>query len=108
VALTGLNSAEEKRLYASSTLDAATGEVILKLVNATATESRSMVDLSGAGHLKGGTLTVLQADSLLAENTFAAPDHVAPRTTAFAPAGTKFELTLPANSLTIVRVGLVR
>ena len=108
VALTGLNPAEEKRLYASSTLDAATGEVILKLVNATAAESRSTVDLSGAGHLKGGTLTVLQADSLLAENTFTAPDHVTPRTTAFAPAGTKFELTLPANSLTIVRVGIAK
>lgn len=108
VALASLNPAEEKRLYASATLDESSGQVILKLVNATAQESRSTVDLSGAGQLKGGTLTVLQADSLLAENTFAAPDHVAPRTTAFTPAGTKFELTLPANSLTIVRVGLAR
>ena len=47
-----------------------------------------------------------EADSLLAENSFEAPDRVAPRTTAFSPAGTKFELTLPANSLTVVRVGV--
>ena len=108
VALSGLSPAEEKRLYASSTLDEATGEVILKLVNATAAESHTAVDVAGAGKLKSGSLTVLQAESLLAENTFDAPERVAPRTTAFSPAGTKFELTLPANSLTIVRVGVAK
>jgi len=108
VSFSGLSATEEKRLYASATLDEKAGEVILKLVNATAAESRSTVDLSGAGRLKGGTLTVLQADSLLAENSFDAPDRVAPRVTAFAPAAAKFELTLPANSLTVVRVGLAR
>ena len=108
VALSGLSPAEEKRLYASSTLDEATGEVILKLVNATAAESHTAVDVAGAGKLKSGSLTVLQAESLLAENTFDAPERVAPRTTAFSPAGNKFELTLPANSLTIVRVGVAK
>jgi len=108
VALAGLNPAEEKRLYASSTLDEATGELILKLVNATATESRSTVDLTGAGRPKSGTLTVLRADSLQAENSFDAPDRVVPRTTPFTPAGARFEVTLPANSLTIVRVGLAK
>lgn len=108
VALAGLSPAEEKRLYASSTLDEASGTVILKLVNATPAESRTTIDLSGAGAFKGGTLTVLQADSLLAENTFDAPDRVAPRTTAFTPTGARFELTLPANSLTVVRVGILR
>ncbi len=108
VTLASLNPAEEKRLYASSTLDEASGQVILKLVNATAAESRAAVDLTGAGQVKNGTLTLLQADDLLAENTFATPERVAPRTTAFTPTGAKFELTLPANSLTIVRVGLVR
>lgn len=105
VALSGLNPAEEKRLYASSTLDAATGEAILKLVNATTAESKVTVDLAGAGAVKAGMLTVIHADNL-AENTFEAPDKVAPRTTPFAPAAAKFELTLPANSLTVVRVGV--
>ena len=108
VTLSGLSPAEEKRLYASSTLDEATGEVILKLVNATTGESHTTVDLAGAGKLMGGTVTVLQANSLTTENTFDAPERVAPHTTAFSPAGNKFELTLPANSLTIVRVGVVR
>jgi len=108
VTLGALNAAEAKRLYASSTFDEASGEVILKLVNATAMESRSTVTLAGAGQLKPGTVTVLQADSLEAVNTFDAPDRVAPRITAFTPAGTKFELTLPANSLTIVRVGIMK
>ncbi len=108
VGLSDLSPAEEKRFYASSTLDEASGQVILKLVNATVHESRTTVNLVGVGHLKGGTLTLLQADSQLAENTFDAPERVAPRTTAFAPAGTKFDLTLPANSLTIVRVGVAK
>ena len=105
VALASLNPVEEQRFYASATLEEATGVVILKLVNATAQESRPTVELSGADRIKDSTLTVLQADSLLAENTFEAPDHVAPRTTAFNPAGARFELTLPAHSLTIVRLG---
>jgi hypothetical protein len=41
-------------------------------------------------------------------NTFEAPDHVAPRETAFAPGGTKFNVKLPAHSLSIVRVGVAR
>src|ERR1043165_2691046 len=58
VTLGGLNAAEEKRFYVSSTLDEARKEVILKLVNATAAESRTTVDLAGAGKAGAGTLTV--------------------------------------------------
>ncbi|HWA25056.1 MAG TPA: alpha-L-arabinofuranosidase C-terminal domain-containing protein [Lacunisphaera sp.] len=105
VTLGGLSAAQEKRLYASATLDAASGEAIVKLVNVTGSDSSVTVDLSGAATPKAGTLTVLRADNL-AENTFDAPDQVAPRTSPFTPAAAKFELTLPANSLTIVRVGV--
>ena len=105
VALTGLPAGAE-RLYASSSLDAATGEVILKLVNATPQAAVTTVELTGVRQLSRGTLTVLQADNLEAMNTGESPDRVAPRETAFTPAGTKFDLTLPANSFTILRVGI--
>jgi alpha-L-arabinofuranosidase len=105
VKLTGLTAGEEKRLYASATLDEKAGEVILKLVNATAIETRPTIELNGARKTRAGTLTLLQAEGP-AENTFAAPGKVMPRTSPFLPAGGKFELTLPANSVTVLRVGI--
>ncbi len=106
VVLSQLSAAEEKRVYASSVFDATTGEVILKLVNATPQSAATTVDLAGVQHLSRGTMTVLQADNLDAVNTFDAPDRVAPRETAFSPAAPKFDLTLPANSFTVLRMGI--
>jgi hypothetical protein len=41
-------------------------------------------------------------------NTFEQPDHIVPQENAFAPSGSKFDLTLPANSFTVIRVGVTR
>jgi alpha-N-arabinofuranosidase len=100
-----LSAGEAKRLYAASAFDAASGEVILKLVNATATGSTLAVDLAGAKSIRAGTMTILQGD-LNDENTMESPDRVAPYTTAFSPTGPKFELNLPAHSFSVVRVGV--
>jgi alpha-N-arabinofuranosidase len=106
VSLSQLSPTEEKRIYASSTLDVSSSEVILKLVNATAQASITTVELRGARQLSRGKLTVLQSDNAEAVNTLDSPDLIAPRETAFSPAGSKFELTLPANSFTVLRVGI--
>jgi alpha-N-arabinofuranosidase len=106
--MSGSGLAEEKRLYASATLDEASGEVVVKLVNANSQPSPITVTLSGVRQLKGGTLTVLQAGSPEAVNTFAAPDQVVPQETVFAPQEPTFTLTLPATSFSVVRVGTVR
>jgi alpha-L-arabinofuranosidase len=106
VTLSGTTPDEERRFYASSSFDRAAGEVIVKLVNATAKDSATTVNLAGAGQVYPGTLTVLHADDLEAVNTFDAPNQVAPRETVFAPAGSTFELTLPANSFTVLRLGV--
>jgi alpha-N-arabinofuranosidase len=105
VKLDGLSAAETTRLYASATLDEKTHEVILKLVNATANESRPTIDLGGAKLAATGTLTVLQAEAT-AENTFAAAERVTPQTKPFAAGGSKFGLNLPANSMTVLRIGV--
>ena len=89
-------------------MDRAAGEVIAKLVNATGKDARTTVDLSGVRHIYGGTLTVLQADDAEAVNTFGAPSQVAPRETTFSPESPKFDLTLPANSFTVIRLGVAR
>ncbi len=108
VKLGELNRVERKRVYASATLDAASGEAIVKLVNATAKESDVTVELAGAREVKAGTLTVLQGFDLQAANTFEYPERVAPSQSAFTPEGTKFDLTLPPYSFSVVRVGVGR
>jgi len=108
VAISGASATESKRTYASVVFDAATNEVILKLVNATAAPVKNTVNLAGVKTLKHGTLTVLQSDDLVAVNTLDNPTHVSPRVSEFAPAAPTFDLTLPANSFTVVRVGVVR
>jgi alpha-L-arabinofuranosidase len=108
VALSQLSPAEAKRFYASSTFDAASGEVIIKLVNATTTAATTTVDLSGAKQVSAGKLIVLQSDHGDAMNAFEQVDHVVPQERAFSPAGSKFDLTLPANSFTVVRVAVGR
>jgi alpha-N-arabinofuranosidase len=108
VVLGRLTGPEEKRLYASSVLDESSGEVVLKLVNVTGAESTASIELVGARQVKRGTLTVLQAADPQSVNSPDSPERVAPKETAFSPAGTTFSVTLPANSFSIVRVGVVR
>ena len=103
-----LTPAEATRLYASATLVDTSGEMILKLVNATAQTSTVTVDVTGARQLTRGTVTVLQCEGPDAVNSFDAPDRVAPRESPLAPAGARFDMILPASSLTIVRVGVER
>ena len=105
VSITEANGEEQKRLYASSTWDAATGEVIVKLVNATNEESNTKVTLSGVSEVGHSTRTVLRAENLDADNTFDAPSRVAPQTTEFAPRGAAFDVALPAQSFTVLRIG---
>ena len=108
VTLAGLSETEAKRLYASATLDEQAGQIIVKLVNATAEAAKLQVNLSGAGTLQPGTLTRLQGDHLDAANTFSAPARVSPKIEPFTPTGSPFDLSLPANSFTILRVGTGR
>ncbi len=108
VALSQLSPTEQKRFYASSSFDAASGEIILKLVNATPAAVTTSVDLAGAKHVSVGKRTVLQSDHGDAMNTFEQVDHVVPQESAFSPTGSKFDLTLPANSFTVLRVGAGR
>ena len=108
VALSQLSPAEGKRFYASSSFDATSGEVILKLVNATPAAITTSVDLAGTKHVSAGKRTVLQSDQGDAMNTFEQADHVVPQESVFSPSGSKFDLTLPANSFTVVRVGVAR
>jgi alpha-L-arabinofuranosidase len=106
--LGGQSADEQKRLYATSAIDEKSGEVILKLVNATARESAVAVELAGVRQVKPGKLISLHADDVQAVNTVDAPDRVVPKESDFSPGAPKFSVNLPANSFTVVRVGVVK
>jgi alpha-L-arabinofuranosidase len=108
IALSDLKGEEERRFYATSTLDDKAGEVIIKLVNATSSPSLSRIHLDGARQVYRGTQITMHSGQLTAVNTFDAPDRVSPRESTFVPTATKFDLTLAPNSFTILRVPVSR
>ena len=107
-ALSGTTPEEKRRLYVSATYDEAAGEVILKLVNATAAPTSCTVELAGAGRVAGGRRTILEAGALDAVNALGEPEQVAPREAGLSPAGSTFQLSLPAGSFSVVRVAAAR
>ncbi|HEU5080802.1 MAG TPA: alpha-L-arabinofuranosidase C-terminal domain-containing protein [Opitutaceae bacterium] len=110
VAVSDATPDEQKRLYVTSSIDEATQELIVKIVNATDKESKNEIELSGvaAAHLADGTLTILRDNNLEAVNSFDQPNRVAPRESTFAVNGPKFSLDIPSNSFVVLRVGMLK
>ncbi len=105
----GLADGEDgKRLFASATLDDSSGDVIVKLVNATAKDSTATLDVGGAGDIKGASWTILGSGDLKDENTVDSPDRVVPQARNLSPVGGKLILDLPANSFSVVRVSVAK
>ncbi|TAL06830.1 MAG: alpha-L-arabinofuranosidase [Verrucomicrobia bacterium] len=93
-----LDGAEGKHLYASATRDEASGDVIVKLVNGDNAPAEIKHNMSGEARL-----SVLASANRADENSFIEPTKVSPKESAVKLAADK-PLTLPANSLTILRV----
>jgi len=92
-------------LYACSSLDKKTGDVILKVVNANADPLTTTLDFPGATGLTGqGTVTVLTSGSPNDENSLAAPTKVSPKSEPVQFTGTTLTRALPGNSLTVLRL----
>jgi alpha-L-arabinofuranosidase len=88
-------------LYASSTVDSASGQVFTKLVNTAGTDAP--VTLRFAGRTDAtAKIEVLSDPDASAGNTLTSPDRVVPRTSTLTGAGGVFTYTAPANSLTVV------
>ncbi len=103
------NSLAVKSLIMSAVTDAKSGDVILKIVNASAKAVKTQVDLKDAKNLTGtGTATVLTSASPLDENTLEEPKKVVPKTEDVKLNGTNIKRTFPGNSLTVIRFGTKR
>jgi len=92
-------------LYVSSTYAKAAGQIIVKAVNPCNAPVSTAFNIAGADSVApNATLIQLTSGSPGDENSFASPAHVSPVTSAIANAGKNFSVTLPANSLSILRL----
>jgi alpha-L-arabinofuranosidase len=92
-------------LYTSASLDEATGEVIVKLVNTGSGSKETRINLAGAGRVgRTGTAFVLQSEELKGENSLDHPTKIAPVERSLPVSGTEFSYTLLPRSFTVLRI----
>ncbi|CCK31379.1 Alpha-N-arabinofuranosidase 1 [Streptomyces davaonensis JCM 4913] len=84
------------------TKDAATGDLIVKVVNAQSADARTAIDLGGAKVASRARVTTLagEPDSVNSETN----TPVTPVTSTVSGIATKFTYTFPANSVTFLRI----
>jgi alpha-N-arabinofuranosidase len=97
--LTGQNN-----LYASAVKDVNAKEVIVKLVNTSATAQEVEVDLKGSKLESKGSVITLVSPNLTDENSFAAPIKISPKTSDYKLKGEKAQMSLPAYSVTVLKL----
>ncbi|MFI1033253.1 alpha-L-arabinofuranosidase C-terminal domain-containing protein [Streptomyces sp. NPDC020951] len=84
------------------TKDKKTGDLIVKVVNAQATDARTAIDLGGAKVASKARVTTLAAAPDAVNSQTGTP--VAPVTSTFTGVAAKFTYTFPANSVTFLRI----
>lgn len=98
--------AGQDSLYASACIDAATNELIIKVVNASDKPQVNTLQLNGVKRIAAkGKLTVMQSE-LTALNTFDSPTNVAPVESTIAVKGKKIQLNSSPYSFSVLRVKL--
>ncbi len=92
-------------LLASTTFSKASGQIIVKAVNPYSTPLTTTFNVTGVNSISSNA-TVIQLTSASAadENSLTSPTYVFPVTNLISNAGTNFSLTLPANSLSVLRL----
>ena len=94
-------------LYVSSVIDKSTGEVIIKIVNASNIAINKIIEIKGASKLAAkANVTVLKSNSILDVNNFSNPATVSPVNSVISVNGNKLNIVLAANSFTVYRVGI--
>jgi alpha-L-arabinofuranosidase len=100
--LSGLGKSDS--LYASAVKDDATGEVIVKVVNANSQPCQANLKIAGGKTGSGQvTVTVLASGNLADQNAASQPLKVLPKTATESYRGGKLKQSFPANSFTVLR-----
>jgi alpha-L-arabinofuranosidase/regulation of enolase protein 1 (concanavalin A-like superfamily) len=96
-------SAASEKLFQVVTRDAATGDIVAKVVNNATKPVRTQVEVSDAQVEPTGTVTQLAA-APSATNTKANPDNVAPVVRQVSGLSSSFQYEFPASSVTFLRM----
>ena len=92
-------------VYVASSYAKSSGQIILKAVNPYNQPVATTFNLTGVNSISQlATNVQLTSASAADENSLATPTKVFPATNIFLTAGTNFTITLPANSLSILRL----
>jgi alpha-N-arabinofuranosidase len=100
-AVTGQNN-----LFASAVKDANTKEVIVKLVNTSANAQEVNIDLKGSKLQSKVAVTTLTSANLDDVNSFEAPKKISPNESEIKCKGDKVSMSLPAYSVTVLKLKL--
>jgi len=91
-------------LFASAVKDVNTKEVIVKLVNTSAASQDVNIDLKGSKLVSNGTVETLKSANLDDANSFEFPKKISPTESEFNLKGTKAQMSLPAYSVTVLKL----
>jgi alpha-L-arabinofuranosidase len=97
-----------KSLCASAARDEKSGDIIVKVVNASSESLQTQINLRGTEKLSGnGKVIMLTSASPLDENTLEEPTKVSPKTETLSISDNTITRSFPGNSLTIIRIPTV-
>ena len=101
---TVLKHDDTKGIFSSATIDEATSELIVKVVNTSEVATTASLDLKNFTP-KSARVVRLAANDGMEENTLTTPTHIHPVEQLLSPEGNRVMLDVPPYSLNIVRVG---
>lgn len=94
----------ENHFFSSATIDANTGDLILKVINLDNADRDVVFNVNGVKSLSSeGSMTVLKSNNFQDYNSIEEPLKVAPHEQKIKTAKKKITATLPANSFVVIR-----
>ena len=90
-------------IFSSATIDEASGELIVKVVNTSSEATTCLLDVKNT-QVRQARLIRLRANDGMDENTLSQPTNIYPTNHQLSPVGNQVELDLPAYSLNIIRI----
>jgi alpha-N-arabinofuranosidase len=95
----------QQEVYASSVIDEASGEIIVKVVNSGSTDKQVNISLKGVKKLnKNGKWILLSGNDLTSTNSIDNPITVSPVVRDLSVTGKSVNLTLPPHSLSVLKI----
>ncbi len=98
------NPAQPTHHFCQTGYDETSGELIIKVVNATDKPYKRSFDIAGAANVMPTGRVITLCGNATDENSFEQPTKLSPKTTLFGHFGKKFEYEFPPMSFTIMRV----